>query len=121
MKTYRRWMVAVAASGLLALGSGAVLPNIATAQTSQGTTAAITVHVAEGYVTITSTKDLSNVVVSRSTGRTKYDGLSGKTFTVPADGADVVWVKSGNNKSGDGPGYGERFDLAGPTLEEASS
>ena len=45
----------------------------------------------------------------------KFDGLSGKTGTFFGSNANVgkpvagVWVKSGCNKSGDGPGYGEWF------------
>ena len=66
----------------------------------------------EGSVTVTSTKDLSNVVLVLSDGReVKFDGLSGheKTFEAPAGLTIVaVYVKSGANHSGDGPGYGEK-------------
>ena len=64
-----------------------------------------------GVVEITSSKDISNVVFSCEGSETKIDNLSGKTYTLSQDcDVDSVWVKSGNNKSGDGPGYGERFD-----------
>ena len=64
---------------------------------------------------ITSTKDLSNVVLKLSNGvEYKYDNLTcgqSATFAVPQEqaGATLVgcWVKSGRNASGDGPGYGE--------------
>ena len=64
--------------------------------------------------TITSCKDLSNVVLMDCYGhKHKFDGLSGNTdyFCMP-DGHPIttVWVKSGCYKSGDGPGYGRRFD-----------
>lgn len=66
-------------------------------------------------VYVTSTKDLSNVVLKLSNGEEyKYDNLScGKsaTFVVPEEHAGATiegtWVKSGRNASGDGPGYGE--------------
>lgn len=62
-------------------------------------------------------KDISNVVVSDCEGNHhKHDNLDGTTWAEgngDPDGtheAVTVWVKSGNNHSGDGPGYGERFD-----------
>jgi len=68
-------------------------------------------------VYVTSTKDLSNVVLQFSDGTTqKFDGLTGKTGTFKGTGGnknkriDRCWVKSGCNDSGEGPGYGERFE-----------
>lgn len=69
-------------------------------------------------VDVTSSKDLSNVVLKFSNGvEFKFDNLSlGQSATFTGVGAyvgleiETVWVKSGCNKSGDGPGYGERFD-----------
>ncbi|MEX1190504.1 MAG: hypothetical protein WEA99_00930 [Brumimicrobium sp.] len=65
-------------------------------------------------VTATSTKDLSNVVLKFSDGTTqKFENLSGSSITLSGTGANSgkcitgVWVKSGCNQSGDGPGYGE--------------
>ena len=65
-------------------------------------------------VTTTSDKDLSNVVVKYYDGETqKFDNLSGKTKTFTGTGSNKdkciigVWIKSGCNKSDDGPGYGE--------------
>ncbi len=64
-----------------------------------------------------SCKDLSNIVIELSDGsRYRYEDLEGHedVFGVP-DGAGSelsivrVWVKSGPNHSGDGPGYGELF------------
>ena len=65
-------------------------------------------------VVVTSTKDLSNVVLVLSDGtHVKHEGLSGheRTFTAPA-GTTIVaaYVKSGANHSDDGPGYGQRVD-----------
>ena len=64
-------------------------------------------------VTTTSTKDLSNVVLNFCDGvHQKYDGLSGYSSTFSGSGANTgkiiqgVWIKSGCNNSGDGPGYG---------------
>lgn len=66
---------------------------------------------------IESTKDLSNVVMEFSDGtREKQEGLSGTTGAFRGSGYNYykdivrVWVKSGPNDSGEGPGYGERFD-----------
>jgi hypothetical protein len=68
-------------------------------------------------ITIISCKDLSNVVIEFEDGtRQKFDGLSGQSATFSGTGANAgktitgVWVKAGSNHSGDGPGYGERFD-----------
>ena len=62
---------------------------------------------------VTSTKDLSNVVVEYSDGTVyKYDNLNDGTDGTFGNGKDIVrcWIKSGRNDSGDGPGYGELFD-----------
>jgi hypothetical protein len=64
-------------------------------------------------VHIVSCKELSNVVVEFKGGeRYKYDGLEGHYGTFGAGDKEIVgvWVKAGNNASGDGPGYGMRFD-----------
>ena len=65
-------------------------------------------------VTAQSTKDLSNVVLLFSDCSTqKFDGLNGYSRTFSGTGSNAgktvvgVWIKSGSNKSGDGPGYGE--------------
>lgn len=64
-------------------------------------------------VTANSDKDLSNVVLKFEDGTTqKFEGLSGHTATFAATGSFTgkcivgVWIKSGCNLSGDGPGYG---------------
>jgi LPXTG-motif cell wall-anchored protein len=78
----------------------------------------ITVTVTCTTVTITSTKAISNVVkdFSGSTPDEKIDGLSGTTYSFPYTPDLVgVWVKSGNNASGDGPGYGKYFPITAPT------
>jgi hypothetical protein len=65
-------------------------------------------------IVVITCKDLSNVVIELDDGsHHKTQGLQGHVnrFDVPAGHEIVgVWVKSGENKSGDGPGYGERFD-----------
>lgn len=65
-------------------------------------------------VTANSDKDLSNVVLKYYDGTTqKFDGLSGlsQAFSGTNNHADKciegLWIKSGCNQSGDGPGYGE--------------
>ena len=68
-------------------------------------------------VYVTSTKDLSNVVLGFTDGTTqKFDGLTGYSNTFEGTGENenkeiaTVWIKSGCNHSDDGPGYGERID-----------
>jgi hypothetical protein len=77
------------------------------------------VHVEFGCdeVVITSCKDLSNVVLEFADGsRERFEGLSDQegafSGTGEHEGDEIVgvWVKAGANHSGDGPGYGERFD-----------
>lgn len=65
-------------------------------------------------VVANSSKDLSNVVLNLCDGSTqKFDSLNGYSRTFSGTGANAgkkingVWIKSGCNKSGDGPGYGE--------------
>ena len=70
-------------------------------------------------VTVTSTKDLSNVVLKFCNGAEyKFDDLNiGNTGVFAGIGENegrkivTVWVKSDSYQSGDGPGYGYRFDL----------
>jgi hypothetical protein len=62
-------------------------------------------------VTAMSTKALSNVVLKFCDGSPdkKFDGLSGYSLTF-SSGTKLlagVWIKSGCNASGDGPGYGQ--------------
>ncbi len=86
----------------------------------------ITVTFRSDDVYVESTKDLSNVVLQFSDGSTqKIEGLSGTTGAFRGTGSnyykriDTVWVKSGQNGSGDCPGCGERFDDDYATIMEA--
>jgi hypothetical protein len=76
-------------------------------------------------VDVDSCKELSNVVLEFADGtHEKIDDLSGHSGTFAGSGDNEgkeivgVWVKAGNNNSGDGPGYGERFDAPEGTCEE---
>ena len=79
--------------------------------------ASITVTFECDQIQVTSSKDLSNVVVEFEDGtRQKFDNLAvGKSSSFAGGGEHAgkkivkAWVKSGSYKSGDGPGYGERF------------
>jgi hypothetical protein len=71
-----------------------------------------------------SCKDLSNVVLEFEDGqRERFEGLSGYSATFSGTGENEgkvvvrVWIKSGNNHSGDGPGYGTSFDAPGDACE----
>lgn len=83
---------------------------------SRGADAKITVSFTDTSVSVTSTKDLSNIVLEFIDGiHQKFEGLTGTTGTFSGEGRHRgkrvvgIWVKSGNNGSGDGPGYGEYF------------
>ena len=75
---------------------------------------------ADSYsVDVQSNKDLSNVVLLFADGTTeRHEGLDGFAQSFSATGDNVgkvltgIWVKSGCNHSGDGPGYGEFFENA---------
>lgn len=76
-------------------------------------------------ISVVSTKDLSNVVLKYENNRTqKFEGLHGRTGTFQGTGSnsgqliETCWIKSGSNSSGDGPGYGERFDITIPTIQD---
>lgn len=65
-------------------------------------------------VVASSTLDISNVVLKFSDQTTqKFDGLSGTSITLSGTGSNEgkciigMWIKSGCNLSGDGPGYGK--------------
>lgn len=75
---------------------------------------------------VVSTKDLSNVVLKYDDGRTqKFEGLTGRTGAFKGTGwnsgklIETCWIKSGSNASGDGPGYGERFEITVSSIKEA--
>jgi len=107
--------------GAPAYGSLAVEPQYLTVwgqPPTAGNQPQITVEYRHKSVYVTSTKDLSNVVLRYSNGNEqKFEGLSGKTAVFAGTGGNSnkpiykVWVKSGANASGEGPGYGEPFDF----------
>ena len=96
-KQVRRGLLAGA--GLL---SGVIAFAAPGAYAGNGDSAVTTATCVNGVVTVTSTKDISNVVwETQGTVVSKADGLTGTTFTFPIDPDDpvtAVWVKSGNNK-----------------------
>ena len=60
-------------------------------------------------VTVTSDKDISNIAYLVDGEEVRHEFEDGMmTYTVV--GVSGVWVKSGNNHSGDGSGLGEFFD-----------
>lgn len=101
-------------------GSGAADPDPITVQGDAPTSnnkPQIYVTFDGDTIYVNSSKDLSNVVLKFENGvEYKFDGLSGKTGTFTGTGSntglniETCWIKSGSNASGDGPGYGERFD-----------
>lgn len=100
--------------------------RIVGAPPSNGSQPQIVVTFKDREVYIESTKDLSNVVLEFDNGyRYKFDGLSGRTGTFRGTGSyngrKIVgcWVKSGQNSSGDGPGYGERFRDTNAAVKQA--
>lgn len=98
------------------------LLGVSTAVAAPTGTVTVTYSCDAGAWEITSTKALSNVVVGADGEELKTempDDPKLYTWSVAdTDGSvDTIWVKAGNNKSGDGPGYGERFDLVMPDCD----
>ena len=110
----RRALIAAALAGSLlapvspALASDPVVsrrtPPVITVQWSDYSTG----------IFVTSPNKITNVVLLDCLDLTyKYDHLDEDrgNFEHPSgQPITIVWVKSGNNESGDGPGYGERFE-----------
>jgi len=114
-RTIRRIGVVAASLWLVAAAAFAAPTN---AETSVGATFRCTA------VDVTSSRhDLSNVVLRFADGDQKFDGLGGKTATLSGTGAFAgepvvaVFIKAGNNASGEGPGYGQRIDATGDTCD----
>jgi hypothetical protein len=68
-------------------------------------------------IDVDSCKDLSNVVLEFADGtQQRFEGLGGTAGTFAGTGENAgkeittAWIKSGSNDSGDGAGFGERFD-----------
>jgi hypothetical protein len=73
-------------------------------------------------VHVSSCKDLSNIVLEFDDGEhRKFEDLDGHCATLGVGEREITtaWVKAGNNKSGDGPGYGERFDAPDDSCDGA--
>ncbi|MEA1950507.1 MAG: vWA domain-containing protein, partial [Planctomycetota bacterium] len=86
----------------------------------------ISVEFRSSDVYVTSSKDLSNVVMEFSDGtREKIEDLTSPTGAFRGTGGNYskritkIWVKSGTNDSGDGPGYGEKFEDNYTAIKEA--
>jgi len=98
--------------GVRPLGDGGAPINLMCPQ--GGNTAPIAVVFGCDRITVITCKDLSNVVLELADGsRQRLQGLKGhQNVFVSTSGQPVVgvWVKAGQNLSGDGPGYGERFN-----------
>ena len=59
-----------------------------------------------------SSKEISNIVIEDCDGGISKIEFKNGVYTFDlADDTNTVWVKAGNAKSGDGAGYGLRFDL----------
>ncbi len=86
---------------------------------ADGTMPQITVEYRYTSVYVTSTLNLENVVLRFTDNSTrKFSSLSGTTgeFSYYGKAIERVWVKSGNNLSGEGWQYGEPFDFDGSTI-----
>lgn len=83
-----------------------------------GTMPKITVEYRYTAVHVTSTLNLSVVIVKYSDGSTqKYGSLAGLSGTFGNGKAiEYVWVKSGNNARWPGSDYGEQFDFPSSTI-----
>lgn len=120
-RTLRTGAVTATAAALLVLTGTAALAG-------DGATAEVDVTHDCTSIDVTSTKAISNVVLAFADGDTqRFEGLGeSRTGTFAGTGDDsgevitTAWIKSGNNKSGDGPGYGERFDFDTSACEDAA-
>jgi hypothetical protein len=88
----------------------------------KGAVSAVHAVFACGEITIYTCKDLSNVVIELEDGqRVRFEDVSGQVNTFQAPGGQRivgVWIKAGNNASGDGPGYGERVDAPDDSCDD---
>jgi hypothetical protein len=114
------------AAALMAFGMTMGAAHAKGAKGAEASTAEITVVFDGASVEVESSKDISNIVLEFCDGTTqRFVGLSGLTGSFSGTGENSgkilkgVWVKSGDNKSGDGPGYGEYFasgaECSGPS------
>ena len=106
----------LAVGALMALGFSAG-PALAKGNSGNGTSAQISATFSCTSVDVSSSMDISNVVIAFADGSTqKFEGTFGEDETFAGTGANAgktittAWVKSGANLSGDGSGYGEKFD-----------
>ena len=104
-----RYLTATAALAVAAVG----LSSTAAAAPAE---VSVEVNCANGTIDITSTKGLSNIVVDTGNDENErieepFEEVELLEYSIPLDGVETIWVKSGSNKSGDGPGYGERVDI----------
>jgi hypothetical protein len=106
----------LAVGALMALGFSAG-PALAKPNSGNGTSAQISATFSCTSVDVSSSMDISNVVLAFADGSTqKFEGTFSEDETFAGTGANAgktittAWVKSGANLSGDGSGYGERFD-----------
>jgi hypothetical protein len=119
-----RFMLAVGLAGLLASSTSFAQPPFPIPAGGRGEAvpraaarAAIAVRFVGPVVQITSSQDVSNVVLEYDDySRQRFENLKGRQVelrgTGPHMGKPVVraWVKAGPNLSGEGSGYGQRFD-----------
>lgn len=122
----RRWRGTARRFQLIALISALLVGLVAgpssAAPSDQGADARIPEITVEydcdaGGWLITSSKDLSNIVHSDGQTHTRIefgDDPPVSEYLLQAEGVQTIWVKSGSNLSGDGPGYGQRFDVEQP-------
>lgn len=87
----------------------------------------IRVRFACDAITVITCRDLSNVVIEYEDGtRERFEGLTGQTGAFRGTGANAgkpiarVWIKAGGNLSGEGPGYGTRFDAPDESCDPPS-
>lgn len=104
----------LAAAASIVIGAGLTVAATTAPANAAPATVTVAYDCAEATITVTSSKNLSNIVYQVDGTRTRLDELTGKVYVIDLDtleGLQTTWVKSGNNHSGDGPGYGERFSF----------
>ncbi len=107
MKTPTKLAI-VAGTAAAGLTFGLVAPSAAGVNNSQGHTNADWDAACE-VVTVRSVKDISNVVYHIDGTEHRIEFSDGTHhLQLPGEITDI-WVKAGNNKSGDGSGFGEHY------------
>ena len=89
---------ALVGGAALAIGAGLALTAGSGPATAAPGTVTVSYDCADATVTVTSTKDLSNIVYQVDGERTRIEGLTGKTYVLDLDSLDPVGSRAGKHR-----------------------